>query len=156
MFLKSLFFKAVTKKSLSVLLALEDVNACMVAGKKTMNGNNKPPRKPKNPSEIISKLSFALLSLSLWKYLNIAYKNAHKTKQMQKKKFVNPKTQMAPIKNQGFLSFKTISIPNSTSGNKTAISVKWLNHKYQVIQPENAYAIPVIFAALFEAPKYLR
>ena len=60
---------------------------------------------------------------------------------------------MEAAKTHGFFSLIVISTPSNIKGRTSATSVKWLNHRYQVIQPEKAYANPVILLVVFDAPK---
>ena len=100
---------------------------------------------------------FAFLSLVfiVWKYLKAAYIKAQRINVKAKKKLTNPIKQIALINTNGFFVFNSFSMPKRIKGNATATPVKWLNQRYQVIQPENAYAIPVILLARRDAPKHL-
>lgn len=69
-----------------------------------------------------------------------------------KKKLMNPIKQIALIKMSGFFFFNAFSTPKRIRGNATATPVKWLNQRYHVTQPENAYAMPVILLARLDAP----
>ena len=70
-----------------------------------------------------------------------------------KKKFMKPIKHIEPINIIGFFFLNNNSTPKRSNGNATATPVKWLNQRYHVIHPENAYAKPVILLARLDAPK---